>query len=359
MENKKRNIDITCNLGICLSCEICRAVCPEGAIAMEYNSGQFIPKINYEKCTYCGICKKLCPGISIDILCLKKSKQFEKILDGSFLECLSASSKNNEIRKNSTSGGIITSLVIELIKNKEFDKVFLLDFDNFDGKEPRLEATDNIGKILKSAKSKYIPASIYNVIKTLKNNKDRKYIIIGTSCTIYGIKRFLEYNNQSEKRLLFLGLFCDKTLNLNAIKYFKDLYKKPGENIIKFQYRSKEKSGWPGDVKVTFNSGRELTIDRRERIQIKKFFQLKRCLFCIDKLNKLADISFGDCYIEGKKERLGNSSVIVRTSKGRKILNKYSYLFNLVREDINNIRKSQSLLDKKDNLEFARLIIQI
>jgi coenzyme F420-reducing hydrogenase beta subunit len=220
MENS--NIIKTRELDLCTSCEICIAVCPKDAVAMEYKFGQFLPKVDDKKCTKCGLCLKLCPGIDIDPLKLRQKKISNHIIDGHFLESYTAYSNNPEIRKNSASGGLITTLIIELIKNKEFDAVFVLDFDKFDDKPARLKATNNINEIINAAKSKYIPASVYNIIKTLDKKDNKKYIIVGTSCQIYGMKKFIKNFNISEKNILFLGLFCEKTLNFNIIRYFED-----------------------------------------------------------------------------------------------------------------------------------------
>jgi len=352
------NVMKTRELDLCTSCEICLAVCPTNAIAMEDKFGQFLPKVDDEKCKNCGLCLELCPGIDIDPLKLRYRKISNDIFDRPCLESYTAYSNDSEIRKNSASGGLITNLIAELIKNKEFDAVFVLNFDKFDGKPARLKATNEINEILNAAKSKYIPASVYNIIKTLKKEDNKKYIIVATPCQIYGIKKFIKKFNISEENLLFLGLFCDKTLNFNIIRYFEDAYRKSNERLIKFEYRTKEKYGWPGNSKVYFDSGRELIVDRKVRIQLKKFFQLNRCLFCFDKLNRLADISFGDCYIKGKGSFNGKSSVIIRTKKGKQIFDRYSYLFTLGKENVEKIRESQHLVDKRDNLEYAKIFIK-
>ena len=159
--------------------------------------------------------------------------------------------------------------------------------------------------------------------------------------------------------MLFLGLFCSETLNFNIFLYYEDLFKKKNEKLIKFYFKTKEKYGWPGHSKIYFNSGRELLIDRKVRLQIKKFFQLKRCLFCLDKLNRMADISFGDCYIAGQSSFNGKSSVIIRTKKGKDVFDKYSYLFTMENSSVERIWKSQrargALKNIKDNFNHAKI----
>ena len=356
---EKNNVEITNELDLCISCEICHAVCPYDAITFILQKGKFIPKIDIKKCTNCGLCLKLCPGIDLDPDKIReKPNQFSDSLIGPIIDCYTAYCNNPDIRSKSTSGGLITSLIINLLEDKIYDSAFVLQFDRYKEEPARLKEIKKPEEIINSSKSKYIPASIYNVIKTINENREKKYIIVGTPCQIYGLKKFLKHNKISENNYLFLGLFCDKTLNYNLIKFYEKKYKNRNEKIEKFLYRTKEKNGWPGDTKIFFNSGRSIIINRSLRMKLKKFFQVYRCLFCLDKLNKHADISFGDCYLPMKKDINGKSNIIVRTKKGEEILDKYSNLYFLEKEYIKPIYDSQFLDNKKKNLEYAKTIIE-
>ena len=188
---KESNVTRTRDLDLCLSCEICSTVCPADAIAMEYRAGQFLPRVDDDKCTDCELCLEICPGIDIDPFELRYKNITDDMFNGPCLESYSAYSNDANIRKISTSGGLITTLIIELIKNKEFDAAFVLPFDTFTGKPARLKAIKEISEIFNSAKSKYIPASVHNVIVALKKEGNSRYIIVGMPCQIYGIKKFL------------------------------------------------------------------------------------------------------------------------------------------------------------------------
>jgi coenzyme F420 hydrogenase subunit beta len=347
----------TKKLDLCVSCEICLAVCPENAIKMEYSSGQFLPIVDNKKCSLCRLCLELCPGIEIDPLKLRFKKTSDSVLKGNCIESYTAFSNDPKIRKNSISGGLITNLITQLISSNEFDAAFVLNFEIFKGKPARLKAKNKIFDIIKAAKSKYVPVSVYNVIKKLQND-NKRYIIVGTPCQICGIKKLIQKFQISDEKLLFLGLFCDRTLNFNLIRFFEDNYKKSNEKLIRFDFRTKEMFGWPGFTKLSFTSGRELFVDRKVRIQLKRYFTLNRCLFCYDKLNRKADISFGDCYIRGKEDFDGRSSVIIRTRKGKDVFEKVSDLFTKEKELIERIRKSQNLRSRKNNLEYVKLFIK-
>ncbi|MCW4023431.1 MAG: polysaccharide pyruvyl transferase family protein [Candidatus Bathyarchaeota archaeon] len=343
------------SLNLCVSCEICYVACPQGAITMEYKCGQFLPRIDESKCNDCGFCMKVCPGISQNLK-FRENTRFEEDLTGSFQKIYSACCQDQNIRRNSASGGVITQLIVKLLEAGEYAGAFVLQFDTFTGSPARLKLTKEIDVVLNAAKSKYIPASVYNVIKTLEKERRPNYIIVGTPCQILGIKKYVSYKNISCENLLFLGLFCDSTLNFNIVRYLEDGYSKRTEKLIKFDFKNKEVGGWPGHTKLYLDSNRKVIVHRNERIKVKKFFQLERCLYCSDKLNQLADISLGDCYIKWC-QLPESSTVIVRTSKGKKVFDKYADLFNLIELNMEAVTNSQEISLKKKNLEFSKSMI--
>ncbi len=45
----------------CVGCRQCMKVCPAEAIFMIYESGIYIPGIDYSRCIFCGFCADACP----------------------------------------------------------------------------------------------------------------------------------------------------------------------------------------------------------------------------------------------------------------------------------------------------------
>lgn len=355
----EKNVSVTRKLDFCLSCEICLTACPVGAIEMEYQHGQFLPRVN-EKCNNCSTCLELCPGIEIDPFNLRSADNLKPSYYGADLGSYIIHSKNSKIRENSTSGGIVTTLICELVKNQDYDTAFVLKFNKFNEKPARLEATSDVAVIYESAGSKYIPASVHDILLTIQEDPQKRYVVIGTPCQIQGMKKFLAHKKISEDKILFLGLFCDKTLNYNIIRYYEDKYKKDDEKISKFRFRTKKSCGWPGNSSIVFSSDRKIMVDRKVRMNLKKYFQLNRCLFCLSgKLNPQADISMGDCYIPGQADPYGKSNIIIRTTKGKKVIEKYQHLFDTQKTTIDDIALSQGLAYKTEIISFVKLFYNL
>jgi coenzyme F420-reducing hydrogenase beta subunit/polysaccharide pyruvyl transferase WcaK-like protein len=326
---------------------------------MHFVRGQFNPVIDETLCTNCGLCLSFCPGFDIDPYNIKKTSALEKIFSNSYLESYTAFCKDSKIRIGSTSGGLVTTIIVELIKKNEFDSAFVLDFASITNQPLRLSSTSNVKSIIAAAKSKYLPSSVFNIVKALKNDNCTSYIITALPCQVLGIKKLMRHFKIAENRLMTLGLFCDLNLNLNFIKYLEYWYAKKNEQLNLIEYRTKEKTGWPGDMKLIFKSGRTLHVDRTKRIEVKKYFQLKRCLCCVDKLNNLSDIAFGDCYIPGEEDHKGKSSVIVRTSKGKEAFDKCSHLIEKSPVSIDVIKTSQNIHYKNHNARFLKACSKI
>lgn len=357
--NNDNSVKKTRNLDLCVSCELCLAICPSNSISMEYKQGQFLPQVD-DTCSQCGNCLQVCPGIEVDPFQLRSKNNITKeSFDGNHIHAYTAYSNDLDIRKNSTSGGIVTDLIQTLIENREYDSAFVLPFSGSNYEAFRLKEIKELKKIFKSAKSKYIPVSAYNVIKAIEKRDDSTYIIVATPCVTQGILNYMKIRNLSRANLLFIGLFCDRTLNFNIIKYYEDSYKNKDEKISKLEFRTKEKGGWPGNTKIYFDSHRELRVDKKVRMELKDYFQLNRCLFCLSgKLNPLADISVGDCYLPEEKDHMGKSNVIIRTKKGETIFNRYSNLFTIKEVNKSRIINVQGLKNKIKTLNYVKLFSQ-
>lgn len=351
---KIKNISSVVEQNLCLSCAACSVVCPTQSIEMKFKKGLFIPAVN-KSCNYCGQCLNVCPGHQVNYHSLYQDGPFpQNILIGNIEECYTVFAKDEKIRLNGTSGGVLTCFVQELISKNYFDKACILNFKSFQGLQATLSFTNNLTTISEAAKSKYIPVSLQNVLQEIQQNPEMRYIIVGIPCQFYAIKYFLQQKKIDDSKILFLGLFCDMTLNYNIYNYFKYKYAN-GKDIKEFDFRSKQNNGWPGDVRIVTDKD-NLFIERTVRISLKPYFQLNRCRFCFDKLNQLSDISFGDCYIKDKNSYQGISNIIIRTNFGRKNFDLVKSKLDYCQVDKNDIIQSQNLFLKQRNLSRAQYL---
>ena len=192
----------------------------------------------------------------------------------------------------------------------------MVGFKTITGEEVKSIPTNDLQQIMFSAKSKYLPVSMEDTVSFIKDHPEKRVIVVATPCQIAGIKKFLLELGLNDKNLLFCGLFCEKTLNMNIIDYYQKVFGENEEIINEYFFRTKKDGRWPGHTRIRFNSGREVTIHRRVRMQLKEYFQLHRCVYCIDKLNQLADIFLAIVILKGKNRILENPISLCERRKG-------------------------------------------
>lgn len=350
----KGNVSIIREQNICCSCGICKSLCPTNCIEYEKEKGCYVPKIDESKCVDCGICKKNCPSINNYY---GDSKSVIDAMTGEYISVYNGWSKYDEIRHFSASSGVVTTLVKMLLDNNTYDVVFSVDSFNYDSqlKTQLKTKTDYINPVENNLpKSRYLSVSHENLISYIKSNKSSRVIIIGTSCALQGINNVINNFKLNRNNYLLIGLFCDKVFNYDVNKYFKDNFSKEKE-LIAFHFKNKDSGGWPGNMKFMFSDGSSKFISNLERGKVKEIFMPERCLYCVDKINVIADISIGDNYTEYNYTEKGSNSIVIRTNRGQEALNLAKDNLDLFEISIEDIIKAQVFENRAKNLSYAKI----
>ena len=175
----------------CCGCSACVQICPVKCIHLQEDEEGFLyPIVDKAKCIECGQCEKVCPFLNIE----NERKP---------IKVFAAQSKDDQLRLNSSSGGIF-SLLAECVL-AEGGVVFGVRFD--DNWQPVFDYAENIAELDAFRGSKYVQAIVGNAYIDAKAflKQGRKVMFSGTSCQIAGLKKFLktEYEN-----LLTVDVVC-------------------------------------------------------------------------------------------------------------------------------------------------------
>ena len=330
-----RNIS---NIGdeLCTGCGVCETICPTKCIEVKLNDNGFYKALlNEEKCIDCQMCQKVCYKF-IDVF--EKSKVNTKdsfnITDSrGYLSY----SLNKEIRLKSSSGGIGTELVKYALNNGynvcgaeynyEENKVNHIIFDSEEGIE-------------KIRGSKYIPSSTVGAFS--KFDKNKKYLVIGSPCQIYGLRKASELKRIDN--FIFVDFFCHGTPSLNLwnkyIDYIKREYKI--DEIIKVDFKNKDLGWHKSSMSIMGKNGQVYSKNLDEDMFMQFFLQnadlSEPCSNCKLRFNKIySDIRLGDFW--GPKcaeDEIGTSILLVNTKKGEEILKslKGIYLEDITFEEL-------------------------
>lgn len=305
------------NVQDCCGCSACAQRCPKQCISMQMdNEGFLYPQVDISKCIDCHLCEKVCPVIN----------QYEARTP---LNVYAAKNSDDEVRHQSSSGGIFTLLAEQTIKDGGvvfgacWDKEWNVKHD----------CVDNISDLYRFRSSKYLQSvigdSYLKAEQFLKTG--RKVMFTGTPCQIAGIKHFLrkEYDN-----LLTVEVICHSvpspgvwqqylTTRLNTLKWEKS-------DIRNISFRDK-KTGWKTYSFVIENeNGNILTELSSKNAFMRGFladlYTRPSCHACPAKqLRSGSDLTLGDFWgIESLMPEIdddkGVSAIIVNTDKGKQVL---------------------------------------
>ena len=194
----------------CCGCNACVQRCPKRCITMRAdNEGFLYPIVDTTICIDCGICEKVCPVIN-----KTEPKQPLKVY--------AAYNKNEDVRMQSSSGGIFTLLAEKTINKGGV--VFGVKFNK--DWMPEFGYAETIEEIAPFRGSKYVQAIVGNAyIKAEEFLKSGKHVLFsGTPCQIAGLKHFLrkDYDN-----LLTVDIICHGVPSPKVWKkYLEETYHK-------------------------------------------------------------------------------------------------------------------------------------
>ena len=136
----------------CSGCHACFNICPKDAITMVSDENGFkYPQIDENLCVHCNLCKKVCPVL----------KDIKKENDIHAYACIN---KNDEVRKNSSSGGVFYLLAENILSKNGV--VFGARFnDDFDVVHDYIEKIEDISLF---QGSKYVQSTIHDSFKKAK-----------------------------------------------------------------------------------------------------------------------------------------------------------------------------------------------
>ena len=340
-------IDIK-NKSKCCGCGGCYNACPANAINMqEDNYGFKYPEIDCEKCTNCGLCENVCP-----ILKREETLKEENVAYAAYM-------KNEEIRKQSSSGGIFTLLAEYIIKQNgvvfgaQFDESFKVIHSD----------VDNIHDLGKFRGSKYVQSDILESYKKVRKllNENRKVLFTGTPCQIEGLKSFLK---QEYENLYTQDIICHGVPSPLVWEKYKEFRKNiDGESPIKIAFRNKD-TGWKlFNMKFDYDKFSYFQNQRNDLFMqafLKNTCLRDSCYSCAFKNeDKVSDITLGDYWgIQNVHPEMdddkGISAIIINSSKGQE-------LFEAIKQDLvwketeyENIKKYNSALIKSAKKDLNR-----
>jgi len=311
---------------LCTGCGACRSVCPAGAAEMKENEEGFLfPCIDKSKCIKCGLCSRACPYNTPKEALVKEPDVYAAWAD-------------DEIRKQSSSGGVFSLIAGYILKNAGFVSGAVMDNETLSVNHI---VSDNSDDISKMRASKYIQSCLNDCFEKIKQllENNKPVLFTGTPCQCAGLKSFLGRNY---KNLYIIDILCHSVPSGRVFrKFISGIIDK--DSIIKeIDFRSKA-SIWAPEYLMTIKTDKkEYNITPDENYFYKGFFSglisRKSCSKCIYScLHREGDLTLGDFWHIKRQNKtlddgLGTSLILVNNEKG-------AFLLNEIKKDLKLLKK--------------------
>ncbi len=338
---------------LCIGCGVCTYVCENDELKMtdipDKGRRPLIKKEITEELNKKII--EICPGIRLEKVDINSKTEVDNndVLIGNTIEIWDGHAADDYIRWSGSSGGVLSALAAYCIEKENMGAVLHTGMDE---KKPWLNKSiisHNREEIIANAGSRYAPSSPCELLKKVVHVKD-PFVFIGKPCDAAGVINARKIDPVLyDKISVILTFFCAGPPVTRATV---ELCAENGVDISDIKTLSYRGAGWPGGFKIINHENNELLFIPYEsswgRLATKA--RQLRCHLCPDGFGEFGDISCGDAWhIEDDKDNIGESVVLVRTERGKRILHgaiAEGYV-TLKRIDKGTVVKAQHLTSRK------------
>jgi len=250
---------------------------------------------------------------------------------GEFIEGTVGYATDPRIREHSTSGGIVTAVLLDQIASGAIDGAVVIVSDEVTLWKGKTIVARTPEQILSAMKSKYAITATNAALAEIRAMPGR-YALVGLPCQIHGFRKAAALDERLRERVvLTIGLFCHAAIEHQAYDVIWDTLGERGPRARRFISRVGKHPGTPhvelddGSLyPVYFGERRGYRPTSIEMINILyRLYTPERCTTCFDALAEFADIAVGDPWMappdKGVDFHQGWSFALLRTTRGQSV----------------------------------------
>ena len=316
-----RSIESIVGAGLCAGCGLCAGVAPGGPITMRESEGYNRPVRTGEvPPAQAELIDAVCPGINI-VHGAEEAGAPRHPIWGPVIDTKLGWSTDGELRRNASSGGGLSSMLVHLLGTGEIDYVVQTAVSEASPVRNALKISTAREDVFVSAGSRYAPSSPLADIAALLDRPGR-FAFVGKPCDVAGLRNLARHDPRVDAKVPYmLAFMCAGVPSYKGTDaVLKAMGVADSSAVVSFRFRG---DGWPGYATAVLADGTRYQMDYNTSwgTILNRFLQF-RCKVCPDGIGEFADITFADgwhCDEKGYplfEETDGRSLVVTRTAKG-------------------------------------------
>ncbi len=339
----------------CILCGLCARVCEElvGVSAINFANRGVEREVTApyhtisDDCVGCGACAIVCPTDSKKVrintypMLEEDIKEAEKkFLNGTKDELLGIHTEIFAAKSSidGQDGGMATALLLSGFKNGLFDAAIVVK--RTVGYKAEAIIAETADEILNARGTKYSRVKMMSKVGELVEKGKRKIAIVGTPCEVRTARKIQQQllTKYPDLEITIVGLFCFEAFDYDKLK--EETKRFLGVDLDKAEKTQIQKGKFIVQI-----GGKEYSA------KVKEFHDAIQggCAYCNDFVARLSDVSVGSV---GSND--GYSTVIVRSDKGKKLLDNVDF----VKGDVNkeDVIKLADFKKKRAEKNFSPII---
>ncbi len=228
---------------------------------------------------------------------------------------------DEEIRLHASSGGIVSSILCDMIAAGGADGALVSRITSVDGD---ICAVTNLVKdrpeILLHGGSSYIDTPVLKAAARLRDF-DGRAAVVCLPCQARALRKALLEKPDLEKRIaVIIALFCRGAV---GERFYEDLFSKLGLDRSEVDSVKVRRGHRKGTVTVAYRDGavRTIPFDSMNAYRIAGIHSLERCFWCDEHMGREADIAVGDIFApEYKKRDIKHSALVCWSGRGARLV---------------------------------------
>ena len=234
--------------------------------------------------------------------------------------CYLTHSTDPHVRNGAASGGTTTQILLELLRQGAIDGALVWTLGTREGRPYTIPIiATSAEELLEARTSVYVATYFARDAMPLLQDFDGRVAVVTLPCDASFLRRRMQRNKElADKVFAILALFCGH----NSLPELTEIVcKRHGfewQDLTKFTYRT---GAWRGTLTMQPKQGEAVTTSTRQftHLQNLHYFSEKKCLACFDHFGFDADLSLGDSWALGERNRDIKPTVcVVRTPAGEK-----------------------------------------